>query len=714
MKIIMQLFKLMKTSILLLFISALVYSNSIISYASNEDPGYGRLSGDYIDKTFYDEDEPNQSNSNTHFYNDTNSHLHRYGTVKAKSPYTKTTYTHQNRFDNRTLLHGIDVSKWQGEIDWTKVKADGIDYAFIQVGFRGYGSSGTLSDATKDPYFETNMQNAIAAGVKVGVYVFSQATTEAEAIEEAQYILNAIGGYDISMPLVMDFEYASTDTGLGGRLYNAKLSKSKATAICMAFCKEIADAGYTPMIYANKSMLTDQLNASTLTDAGYRIWLANYTEKTTYTGTFDFWQYSENGNVKGIYGGVDMNFYYMQPTDNFAPVETTIASSVFSEIEDQTYTGSAITPEIKVVHNGITLIPNVDYTITYTNNTNVGVATAEITGIGAYTNTRRIQFEIVPKPVQGFKAKKRATNYITLGWKKDSSMNGYEIYRATSFNGTYDLIKTISKNSTTSFKNTKLTEGKCYYYKIRSFKKTGGKTYYSEFSPVSTIYTKTGYTKLALTKGTTPIYDYIPGTKTETITITEVVNKGPEDTTTDDTSTDSAVTDNATTNDYVNTDTSISETPEADSANQENGDTSGTPTDTQTETITVTKTVPTDSTTLTSVKKNKTINIIYSTKYKKKTWYYVSYKVNNVTHKGYIPSTKVTTAKLGKIVKEKNVNVRTKSTVYSKRITTLKRNTKVYVLSTKRKAGVTWYKVRFKKNSKFYNGWISAPYVKIV
>lgn len=775
MNIKMHINKSVKLTILLLSLLCLFYSYDITVQASNLDPGASRLSGEHIDESFYDTNESNNTI--------TESAVKWYGTSKTKSPYDKVTYTHQSRFDDRTLLHGIDVSKWQGEIDWTKVKADGIDYAFIQVGFRGYGSSGILDETTKDPYFDINMQNAIAAGIKVGVYVFSQATTEAEAIEEANYILDAIGGYNISMPLVMDFEYASTPSGLSGRLYKAKLSKSKATKICMAFCKEIADAGYTPMVYANKSMLADQINASTLTDAGYRIWLANYTKKTTYSGNYDFWQYSENGKVKGIYGGVDMNFYYMQPTDHFAPVETTIANSIFSKIENQIYTGSAITPEITVTHNGITLVPNVDYTITYKNNTKVGLATVEITGIGAYTNTRRIQFEIVPKPVENLKAKKKGNKYITLSWKKDSSVNGYEIYRATSLNGTYEKIKTINKNSTTSYKNTKLSEGKCYYYKIRSYKKVSGKTYYSDFSPAKTIYTKTGYTRMALTKYTTPIYDYIPGTKTETVTTTEVVNKEPEaptvenettepttdgenidnatnngtaDSTTDpstgdntnsaatgnntnDTATDattgddtSGTTDKTTSDDTSSTtDNTTGEDTSSNTDTTTGDDANGTTSDNTTtdattppsadnqntstsEIITVTKTVNVDSTPLLSVKKNNALTVIYSTKYKKKTWYYVSYKVDGVTYKGFVQSTKITIAKLGKIVKEKKVNVRKKNTVYSKRITTIKKNSKVYVLSTKKKAGVTWYKVRFKKNNKTYNGWICAPYVKII
>ena len=242
-----------------------------VSHAANDDPGAGRLSGDNISEDFYDEPPVLTPYGIT-----------RYGGFVSQSPYTGLNYTHQDVFTGRTILHGIDVSQWQGKIDWEKVKADGIDYAFIRVGYRGYGKAGTLSSATKDTYFDTNIKNALAAGVKVGVYIFSQAITVKEAQEEADYILKYINGYNISMPLIMDYEYAS-DASDGGRLKTAKLSKTAATNICMAFCERIAASGYTPMVYANKSMLTDQLNAQTITNAGYRVWLLPTTPPRQHT-----------------------------------------------------------------------------------------------------------------------------------------------------------------------------------------------------------------------------------------------------------------------------------------------------------------------------------------------------------------------------------------------------------------------------------------------
>ncbi len=217
---------------------------------------------------------------------------------------TGSTYSHNARFAGYSVVNGIDVSSYQKIIDWEKVKADGIDFAFIRVGFRGYGDSGSLNT---DGMYAKNLAGAAAAGVKVGVYFYSQAITVAEGIEEANYVLKLIQGYSFTLPVVIDYEYAGT--GLG-RLYNAKLSKRAATDICAAFCDTVEAAGYDAMIYANANMFNKQLYASELS-AKYQIWLAHYTTKTDYTGDYQYWQYSSSGTVSGITSGkVDCDFFY--------------------------------------------------------------------------------------------------------------------------------------------------------------------------------------------------------------------------------------------------------------------------------------------------------------------------------------------------------------------------------------------------------------------
>lgn len=249
-----------------------------------DDPQYGRSTGS-VDDGFYDFNGMSLFNSTTGL--------------------NSSTYIHDSRFNGYSIRNGIDVSVYQGTIDWAKVKAAGIDFAFIRVGYRGYGS-GSLCDDTK--YIE-NLQGAINAGIKVGVYIFSQAISTSEAVEEANYILARISGYNITMPVIMDFEYVSGSSGLTGRLYEACLSTDSATAVCQAFCSTVAAAGYTPMIYANKNMLENHLNAAVLS-ASYKIWLANYTTQTSYGGEYSYWQYSSVGSVDGITGNVDCNFWY--------------------------------------------------------------------------------------------------------------------------------------------------------------------------------------------------------------------------------------------------------------------------------------------------------------------------------------------------------------------------------------------------------------------
>ena len=186
-------------------------------------------------------------------------------------------YSHDDKFDDCTLREVIDVSRYQYSINWLKVKNSGIDYAFIRAGFRGYGDSGSLN---VDTYYKENMREALAAGVEVGVYFFSQAITEKEAVEEAKYVLNLLKGYDVYLPVVIDYEYASDGNGLAGRLYKAGLSKSKMTSICKAFCATVEEQGYTAMVYADKNMLEKKLNAAEIAK-DYKIWLANYTTNTT-------------------------------------------------------------------------------------------------------------------------------------------------------------------------------------------------------------------------------------------------------------------------------------------------------------------------------------------------------------------------------------------------------------------------------------------------
>ena len=192
---------------------------------------------------------------------------------------------------------GIDVSKWNGKIQWSAVKNSGISYVIIRCGYRG----STEGKLIVDPRFEENIQGAIAAGLKVGVYFYSQALDEVEAVEEASMVLDQIRNYKISYPVFLDVESS------GGR--GDRIDKTARTAVCRAFCQTIQNAGYTAGVYSNKHWLETQIDAASLN--AYKIWMAQYAASPTYKGRYDLWQYRSTGSVSGISGNVDMNISYL-------------------------------------------------------------------------------------------------------------------------------------------------------------------------------------------------------------------------------------------------------------------------------------------------------------------------------------------------------------------------------------------------------------------
>ncbi|SHI23065.1 Listeria/Bacterioides repeat-containing protein [Sporobacter termitidis DSM 10068] len=206
------------------------------------------------------------------------------------------------RYNSQTVKTkiGVDVSSYQDTIDWQKVKNAGIDFAILRVGFRGYGSSGSMN---LDSRFRTNLTGALNAGLKVGVYFFSQAITPQEAIEEADFVLSEISGYDIAYPIVFDWETVGSSSAR-----TAGMSTQMLTQCARAFCGRVAAAGYTPMIYFNMSLGYLKYDLSAVQD--YKFWLAQYTATPTFYYDFQMWQYTSSGTVDGIPGNVDMDISF--------------------------------------------------------------------------------------------------------------------------------------------------------------------------------------------------------------------------------------------------------------------------------------------------------------------------------------------------------------------------------------------------------------------
>ena len=193
---------------------------------------------------------------------------------------------------------GIDVSAYQGEIDWSAVKNAGVEFVFIRVGGRGTTEGGLYTDDCAQRYYEGAKQ----AGLQVGAYFFSQAITPEEAAEEAQFTLEQIRGWTLELPVVYDWEWVSEDSR------TANMDQATLTQCTKVFCQQIEDAGLEAAVYFNHSQGTQLLDLRELTD--YSFWLARYETSPDFPCRVDYWQYSCTGTVPGIETDVDLNLFF--------------------------------------------------------------------------------------------------------------------------------------------------------------------------------------------------------------------------------------------------------------------------------------------------------------------------------------------------------------------------------------------------------------------
>ena len=197
-------------------------------------------------------------------------------------------------------VFGVDVSYHQGDIDWNAVAEDGVKFAILRVGYRGYGQDGTLNEDVK---FRDYIDEAHSAGLDVGVYFFSQAINEDEAREEADFVLDIISDYEIELPVVYDPESIADDEAR-----TDELTGEQATKNTIAFCEEIEEAGYEPMVYSNMVWEADYFDMSEV--SGYKFWYADYESYPQTPYDFCMWQYTESGSISGISGGVDLDVMF--------------------------------------------------------------------------------------------------------------------------------------------------------------------------------------------------------------------------------------------------------------------------------------------------------------------------------------------------------------------------------------------------------------------
>lgn len=292
----MKKFGFMFYCILCLFASSIFNQSALASENSME-----LSNGPFIDKekkfTFYD------AQSNRWYHTKLKKNVKRHAYDWTKLVHKKNRIKYNDR--NFTVRQGIDVYYRNGNIDWKQVKKSGIDFAFIRIGYRGYGQRGSLQI---DKRFYQNIHNAHRAGLDVGVYLFSQAINQAEALQEANLVLKTLHGTKLELPVVYDPEKipwakARTDG----------ISRKQFTRNSLTFCKKIEKAGYDAMIYSNMYSMAYRFDMKKLEK--YPFWYADYRKKPQTPYLFSFWQYSAKGRVAGVPTKVDLNIQFI-PKNN--------------------------------------------------------------------------------------------------------------------------------------------------------------------------------------------------------------------------------------------------------------------------------------------------------------------------------------------------------------------------------------------------------------
>lgn len=431
-----------------------------------------------------------------------------FASTKFYSKYDGKTYTHNTKFDTFNKVVGIDVSMHNKTIDFNKVKADGIDFVYVRVGYTGYTKK--KISLNYDPYYQENITNALAAGLQVGVYWYSQALNEEEALQEANMLLNVIGSYNITLPVVYDYEFAGV--GDDGRLDSANLSKAQMTANSLAFLNRVSQMGYTPCLYANYSFLKNRVNASQISSIA-KIWLAHYNTSTDYPGDYEYWQYTSDGRVNGISGRVDMNVWYQgaQPAVPTAPVTPNVTQPTAKKVTGvklKAKTNTTLTfswaSQAYAEYYNIYKYDSKKGKYVKVGTTAGNVNTFKVRGlpegsyfrfkitavVGGNEGARSEPYKVVtnPRKVQTKLAKSTKKRKITFKWKKTTG-TGYQYQWSTSKNFKKNYLTKTTKKTNVTISTSK--SRKTYYLRVRAYKThSNGKKYYGKWSTVKKVKVK--------------------------------------------------------------------------------------------------------------------------------------------------------------------------------------------------------------------------------
>lgn len=407
-----------------------------------------------------------------------------YGIMTMSALWGADSLTHQNRFSGISKVYGIDVSYYQGNIDWKKVKNSGVEFVIIRVGYRGYGSAGTL---VEDPKFKTYLDGATKAGLKVGVYFYTQAITTAEAKAEAKFVLDRIKGYSLQMPVYYDIESVDYDTG---RLDSAGLSKAQKTALCTAFCDTIIKSGYSAGVYANYTWLNYYIDGAGL-GKKYPIWLAHYTSNTNYDQRMDMWQYSGSGTVSGISAYTDVNVWYSGKlplyVSDLISVKNTSTSNSFA------WNGAPDATGYEVYQGTSPSDPNKkkigDTKNTYFTNSNKSTGTMYKYMVRAYSDAsgKRVYGDYsdvfttctLPANISKISASARGTS-VTISWNKVSKATDYVVEH--NVNGAW---KQVGTTSSLSYKVNGITQNGVNMFRVKARRNYSGVYYNGGYTYVN-------------------------------------------------------------------------------------------------------------------------------------------------------------------------------------------------------------------------------------
>lgn len=407
-----------------------------------------------------------------------------YGIMTMSALWGADSLTHQNRFSGVSKVYGIDVSYYQGNIDWKKVKNSGVEFVIIRVGYRGYGSAGTL---VEDPRFKTYLDGATKAGLKVGVYFYTQAITTAEAKAEAKFVLDRIKGYSLQMPVYYDIESVDYDTG---RLDSAGLSKAQKTALCTAFCDTIIKSGYSAGVYANYTWLNYYIDGAGL-GKKYPIWLAHYTSNTNYDQRMDMWQYSGSGTVSGISAYTDVNVWYSGKlplyVSDLISVTNTSTSNTFA------WNGTPDATGYEVYQGTSPSDPNKkkigDTKNTYFTNSNKSTGTMYKYMVRAYNDAsgKRVYGDYsevfttctLPANISKISASARGTS-VTISWDKVSKATDYIVEHYV--NGAW---KQVGTTSSLSYKVNGITQNGVNKFRVKARRNYSGVYYNGGYTYVN-------------------------------------------------------------------------------------------------------------------------------------------------------------------------------------------------------------------------------------